>query len=103
MTSEAATAAQGRRDVRLARDGLPAAIGLAAATAALAAGQAAYFPPAWKRGAPALAWAAGLALAFAPRLSLSRAEVALLALLGAFAVWIALSLAWSPSTPATVD
>jgi O-antigen ligase len=104
MTSGTATAAQGHRESRLARDGrLLTGIGLGAATAALAAAQGAYFPSAWNWGALGLAWAAGLALAFAPAVSLSRAEVALLGLLAALAGWIALSLAWSPSTPATVD
>jgi O-antigen ligase len=83
--------------------GAVTSIGVVVAVAALSAAQAAYFPSAWNWGALALAWAAGLALAFAPRVALSRAELALLGLLGALAAWIALSLAWSPTTPATVD
>jgi O-antigen ligase len=70
---------------------------------ALSAAQGGYFPSAWNWGALGLAWAAGLALAFAPRISLSRAELALLGLLGALAAWVALSLAWSGSTPETID
>ena len=73
------------------------------ATAALAAAQGAYFPSAWNWGALGFAWAAGLALAFASDISLSRAELALLGVVGALAGWIALSLAWTASTPETVD
>jgi hypothetical protein len=73
------------------------------ATASLAAAQGAYFPSAWNWGALALAWTAGLALAFPRGLSLSRPELAFLGLLGGLAGWIALSLAWTASTPETVD
>jgi O-antigen ligase len=83
--------------------GVVTAIGVVVAVAALSAAQGAYFSSAWNWGALALAWAAGLALAFAPRVALSRAELTLLELLGALAAWIALSLAWSPTTPETVD
>jgi O-Antigen ligase len=104
MTSVAATAAQSPRNAGLVRDGnLLAGIALGVGTAALAAAQATYFPSAWNWAALGLAWAAGLALAFASRIELSRAELALLGALGALAIWIALSLAWSPSTPETVD
>jgi hypothetical protein len=104
MTSGAATAAPSHGNARLVRDGrLLTGIGLGVATAALGAAQGAYFPSAWNWGALALAWAAGLALAFAPGISLSRAELVLLGLLGALAAWIALSLAWSASIPETTD
>jgi O-Antigen ligase len=104
MTSGAATAAPSHRRVALARDGrLGVGIGLGVATAALAAAQGAYFPSAWNWGALGFAWAAGLTLAFASDISLSRAELALLELLAALAGWIALSLAWTASTPETVD
>src|SRR4029079_1131753 len=104
MTAGAAPAAPSDRRMVLARDGrLLAAAGLGVATAALAAAQGAYFPSAWNWGALGFAWAAGLALAFASDISLSRAELALLGVLGALAGWIALSLAWTASTPETVD
>jgi hypothetical protein len=104
MTSGAATAATSDRKAGLARDGnLLAGIALGVGTAALAAAQASYFPSAWNWAALGLAWAAGLALAFARRIALSRAELALLGALGTLAGWIALSLAWSASTPETVD
>jgi O-antigen ligase len=103
MTSGAATTAKTRDRVNPAESGrVLAGIGLGVVTAALAAAQAAYFPSAWNWGALALAWTAGLALAFSPRIALSPAELTLLGLLGTLAVWIALSLAWSPTTPGTV-
>ncbi len=104
MTSGAATAAPSHRRVALAHEGrLAVGIGLGVATAALAAAQGAYFPSAWNWGTLGFAWAAGLALAFAPGLALSRAEMAFLGLLAAFAVWIGVSLAWSATTPGTID
>src|SRR5262245_11412013 len=104
MTTETATAAQGRDWAKPNEGGnVLAGIGLCVATAALAAAQGAYFPSAWNWGALAFAWAAGLALAFASGITLSRTEVALLGLLAVLAGWIALSLAWTASTPETVD
>jgi hypothetical protein len=104
MTSGAAAAATSHHKAGLARDrSLYVGIALGVGTAALAAAQASYFPSAWNWSALGLTWAAGLALAFAPRLALSRRELALLGALGTLAGWIALSLAWSASTPETVD
>jgi O-Antigen ligase/Tetratricopeptide repeat len=79
------------------------AIGVVALLAAVAAAQGGYFPTAWAWSALGLTWAAGLALVFVARIELSRAEIGFLGLLGALAGWTALSLAWSASTPETVD
>ena len=104
MTSGAATAAPSHSRVALAQtDGWPSGSGSALRQPRSPPPRA---PTSRARGTgarSAFAWAAGLALAFASDISLSRAELALLGVLGALAGWIALSLAWTASTPETVD
>jgi hypothetical protein len=82
---------------------VPPAVGTGCLIAAIAAAQGGYFPSSWNWAALGLAWAAGLVLVSARRIARSRAELTFLAVLGALACWIALSLAWSTSTPGAVD
>jgi tetratricopeptide (TPR) repeat protein len=79
------------------------AVGVVALLASVGAAQGGYFPTAWAWSALGLAWAAGLAVAFIAHVELSRSEICFLGLLVALVGWITLSLAWSASTPETVD
>jgi O-antigen ligase/polysaccharide polymerase Wzy-like membrane protein/tetratricopeptide repeat protein len=97
-------AARGATGRRFAAAGTYAApIGLAVGTAAVVSAQGGYFPTAWGWAALAFFWAAGMALAFADRIELGRAEIAFLGLLAALVGWIALSTAWSLSVSGTVE
>ena len=81
---------------------VPALLG-AAAVAVPAARQGAYFPPAWGWSAFGLLLAAALALAFRARVEVSALQWALLAGIGSFLLWTALSTVWSDSVPRTVE
>jgi hypothetical protein len=76
----------------------PGAVALLA-VAALGAADGGYFPQSWGWAALGLLWVAVAALLLRPQLSLSRREVAFLALLAVLVAWTALSAAWSSSVP----
>jgi hypothetical protein len=73
-----------------------------AAVASLGALDGGYFPREWGWSAIAFLWVAALALALRSEARLGRLELAFLAGLGAYAVWIAASLAWSEDVSQTV-
>ncbi|MEX0673850.1 MAG: hypothetical protein WD067_03690, partial [Gaiellaceae bacterium] len=73
----------------------------ALAVGGLAAADGGYFPHSWGWASLGLAWAGAAALVLRERVELGRAELAVLALLGAFAGWTLLSALWTESVPLT--
>ena len=62
-----------------------------------------YFPTDWGWSSLALLWVAAIALVVRDRLPLGRLEAAMLASLGAFIGWMALSAAWSTSSERSIS
>ena len=83
-----------------ARDAAVAAVA-ALAVGGLAAADGGYFPHSWGWASLGLAWAGAAALLLRDRVELGRAELAVLALLGAFAAWTLLSALWTEGVPLT--
>ena len=72
------------------------------ATGAVAADRGGYFPTTWGWAAVPLCWVAVMALFVRDRISLSRLELAFLAVLLAIPCWYAVSLLWTHDTPQTI-
>ncbi|HEY8792245.1 MAG TPA: O-antigen ligase family protein [Gaiellaceae bacterium] len=70
--------------------------------AILASSDGGYFPTTWNWAALAFGWAATIALVVGERFALSRLELATVGMLFLYAGWVALSLLWTDSVPATV-
>lgn len=85
---------------RSARDAAVAAVA-ALAVGGLAAADGGFFPHSWGWASLGLAWAGAAALLLRERVELGRAELAVLALLAAFAAWALLSALWTESVPLT--
>jgi O-Antigen ligase len=79
------------------------AVGVTGAIAGTAAAQGAYFPTSWGWAALSFSFVAALALVLSDRINLTRAEVAFLGLMAAFAGWTALSIVWSTGVSGTVQ
>lgn len=81
----------------------PAVLGVPLLLGVLAADHGGYFPTSWGWSALVLAWGAVMALLLGKEISLSRAELALLAAATAFLVWLGLSIVWSSARVESVD
>jgi O-Antigen ligase len=89
-----AGAAHRRRAVFLP-PGLPTAIVVFAPVVGLAGAQGGFFPTAWGWASLPLLWVVAVALAVRQEVRLSSAERAFIGLLGALALWVAISAIWS--------
>lgn len=92
------------RSRALAADWRTPLVGVAAfvTVAVLASSDGGYYPPTWNWAALAFSWAATIALVVGERFVLSRLELATVGMLFLYAGWVALSLLWTESVPATV-
>jgi O-antigen ligase len=79
------------------------ALGFGLVLGILAASHGGYFATSWGWSTLVLAWGAVMALLLRNGISLSSAEVVLLAAACAFVAWLGLSILWSSARPETVD
>ena len=81
---------------------LPLSLAACVAVGGLAFANGGYFPVSWGWSGLGLLWVSAIALALGVKAEIGRREVFFLGALAALVAWIALSVLWTSSTPATV-